>query len=146
VILDIAVPRDVDEEVKNLPGVYLHDIDSLSNHLEANLALREAQVPKVKAIINQERDEFEEYLATLDVVPIIVGMRKQADSIRQKEIQKTLRRLPELSPEMEHQIDQLTKSIVNKILHSPTIRLKKEANGFEAADYASITRALFGLD
>ena len=146
VIMDIAVPRDVDAEVKNIPGVYLHDIDTLSNHLESNLAQREAEVPKVQAIIAEERTAFEEYLATLDVIPIIVDMRNQADSVRQDEVRKAIRRMPDLTPEMERQIDALTKSIVNKILHRPTVRLREEANGFDAADYASVARALFGLD
>jgi glutamyl-tRNA reductase len=146
VFMDIAVPRDVDTEVNNIPGVYLYDIDTLSNHLESNLAQREAEVPKVQAIVAEERKSFEEYLATLDVIPIIVNMRNQADSIRQEEIRKAIRRIPDLTPEMEHQIDALTKSIVNKILHSPTVRLRKEANGFDAADYANIARALFDLE
>jgi glutamyl-tRNA reductase len=146
VFMDIAVPRDVDTEVNNIPGVYLYDIDTLSNHLESNLAQREAEVPKVQAIVAEERKSFEEYLATLDVIPIIVNLRNQADSIRQEEIRKAIRRIPDLTPEMEDQIDALTKSIVNKILHSPTVRLRKEANGFDAADYANIARALFDLE
>jgi glutamyl-tRNA reductase len=146
VFMDIAVPRDVDTEVNNIPGVYLYDIDTLSNHPESNLAQREAEVPKVQAIVAEERKSFEEYLATLDVIPIIVNMRNQADSIRQEEIRKAIRRIPDLTPEMEDQIDALTKSIVNKILHSPTVRLRKEANGFDAADYANIARALFDLE
>jgi glutamyl-tRNA reductase len=146
VLMDIAVPRDVDTEVGNIPGVYLFDIDTLSNHLESNLALRESQVPKVQTITAEEKRDFEEYLATLDVVPIIVSLRNQADNIRQKEVRKAIRHMPEMTPEMENQIEVLTKSIVNKILHNPTICLKKEANGFDAEDYASIARSLFGLD
>jgi glutamyl-tRNA reductase len=144
--MDIAVPRDVDAEVKNISGVYLHDLDTLSNHLESNIAQREAEVPRVQAILAEERAAFEEYLASLNVVPIIVDMRNQADSIRQVELQKAIRRMPDLTPEMERQIDALTKSIINKILHSPTARLRAEANGHNAADYASVARALFGLD
>ena len=146
VFMDIAVPRDVDAEVKNISGVYLHDLDTLSNHLESNIAQREAEVPKVQAILAEERAAFEEYLGSLNVVPIIVDMRHQADSIRQEELRKAIRRMPDLTPEMEHQLDILTKSIVSKILHSPTARLKAEANGHNAADYASVARALFGLD
>jgi glutamyl-tRNA reductase len=62
------------------------------------------------------------------------------------ELQKAIRRMPDLTPEMERQIDVLTKSIVSKILHSPTTRLREEANGNNSADYASVARALFGLD
>ena len=80
------------------------------------------------------------------MIPIIVGMRNHADSIRQTKMQKAIRRMPDLTPEMELQIDALTKSIVNKLLHNPTVQLKKEANGFDAEDYAIIARSLFGLD
>lgn len=146
VFMDIAVPRDVDAEIRNIPGVYLHDIDTLSSRLESNLAQREAEVPKVRAILAEELTAFEEYLATLDVIPIIQDMRNQADSIRQGEVRKAIRRMPDLTPEMERQIEVLTKSIVNKILHNPTVRLREEANGLNAADYATVTRALFGLD
>jgi glutamyl-tRNA reductase len=146
VLMDIAVPRDIDDEVKNIPGVSLYDIDMLSDHLEINLASRKAEVPKVEVILEQESCAFEDYLATLDVVPLIVDMRKQAELIRQDEVRKAVRRMPELTTDMEEQIDALTKSIVNKILHSPTIRLRQEACGLNAADYASIARALFGLE
>ncbi len=146
VIMDIAVPRDVDARVNNIPGVHLYDLDTLSNHLESNLAHREAEVPKVQAILAEERAALEDYLASLQVVPLIVGLRNQADHIRLGELRKATRRMPDLTPEMERQIDELTKSIVSKILHNPTKRLRAEANGQNAANYARVARALFGLD
>jgi glutamyl-tRNA reductase len=81
----------------------------------------------------------------LDVVPIIVEMRRRANSIRQDELEKAIRRMSDLPPETQYQIEVLTKSIVNKILHSPTARLREEANGPDAVDYANIARGLFGL-
>jgi glutamyl-tRNA reductase len=146
VFMDIAVPRNVDNEVRRLPGVYVYDLDLLATHLKENVAQREAEAPKVKAILAEEQTVFGEFLASLNVVPIIINMRNHANRIRQHELRKAFRRMPEISPEMEQQIDTLTKSIVSKILHSPTTRLKAEANGHKAADYASIARALFGLD
>jgi glutamyl-tRNA reductase len=146
VIMDIAVPRDVDVQAAEIPGVSLYDLDSLSAGLQESLAKRQAEVPKVERILEHEKGEFMKYLASLDIVPIIVGMRKQAHSIRVKELKKTIQRLPDLSPEARESIELLTKSIVKKILHSPTIRLREEANGPNAADYANITRGLFGLD
>lgn len=145
-IMDIAVPRDVDPDVQNLPGVRLFDIDSLSQHLEISLQLREAQIPKVQTILNEEFADFKDYLASLDVVPIIVEMRRQANAIRQAELEKTVRRIPDLSPEAQAHIDELTRIIVNKILHNPTARLREEASGPNAMDYANIARGLFGLD
>jgi glutamyl-tRNA reductase len=136
----------VDEEVRGIAGVRLYDMDTLSANLEVSLAHRQSQVPKVEAILAEEQVAFEAFLASLDVVPIIVEMREQADMIRRDEMEKAIRRMPDLTPEMERQIEAMTASIVNKILHSPTTRLRGEANGPNAADYADLTRYLFGLD
>jgi glutamyl-tRNA reductase len=146
VLMDIAVPRDVEVEVGAIPGVSLFDMDTLSEQLESSLAQREAEIPQVQEILAEEEAHFMEYLAALDVVPIIVQMRNQANAIRQAELEKIIRRNPDLSPGTQQQIDALTKAIVNKILHSPTIRLREEANGPHAVDYADIARGLFGLD
>ena len=146
VFMDIAVPRDVDEGVRDLVGVRLFDMDKLSENLQTSLAQRQSQVPRVEAILAEEQAAFEAYLAALNVVPIIVELREAANSIRQNEVEKALRRMPQLTPEMERQIEALTISIVNKILHSPTSRLREEAQGPQAGDYADITRYLFGLE
>jgi glutamyl-tRNA reductase len=146
VFMDIAVPRDVDGAVNDIPGACVYDMDTLTANLEVSLAQRQAQVPKVEGILAEEKAAFEAYLATLDVIPVIVEMRKQADSIRKDEVEKAIRRMPDLTPEMERQIEVLTAAIVNKILHSPTTRLRGEANGPNASDYANLTRYLFGLD
>lgn len=146
VFMDIAVPRDVDSEVDHIPNVHVYDIDTLSKDLEISLSKRQAEIPKVEAILAEEQIDFESYLATLEVLPVIVEMRKQANHIRQKEVEKAIRGMPDLTPEMERKIEVLTSSIVNKILHMPTTRLREEANSPDAADYASLTRTLFGLE
>ena len=146
VIMDIAVPRDVDEAVRDLAGVRLFDMDGLSSHMEASLAHRQSQIPLVEAILAEEQAAFEADLAALDMVPIIVEIRQLADAIRQNEVEKAIRRMPQLTPEMERQIEALTVSIVNKILHSPTNRLRQGADSPHALDYAAVTRYLFGLE
>lgn len=146
VFMDIAVPRDVETEVGKIAGVHLFDMDDLSDRLETALAQRASQIPQVVEILAQEEACFNEYLATLDVVPIIIKMRQQADAIRINELEKAIRRIPNLAPDTQQHINALTKSIVNKILHSPTVRLREEASGPHAVDYAEITRGLFGLD
>lgn len=146
VFMDIAVPRDVAPEVGSISGVRLYDMDALSDNLETSLACRQAQVPKVQEILADEQTAFQEYLATLDVVPVIRQIREQADQIRKDELEKAIRRMPGITPDMERNIDTLTASIVKKILHSPTIRLREEANGPNAADYADLTRQLFDLE
>jgi glutamyl-tRNA reductase len=146
ILMDIAVPRDVDPEVGKLPGVHLYDMDTLAAKLEYCIEQREAEVPHVKEILAQELANFMDYIATLDVIPIIIKMRQQADAIRLAELEKTIRSIPDMHPETQQRIDALTRSIVNKILHSPTVRLREEANGPNAVDYADIARGLFGFD
>ncbi len=146
VFMDIAVPRDVDADVKDVPGVRLFDMDTLSQQLETTLAHRKAEVPRVQEILAEERARFLDYLATLDLLPLIIELRQQVNAIRQAELEKAIRRMPDLPPEAEQRIDALTKSIVQKILHNPTIRLREVAGSSDASDYADITRGLFGLD
>ena len=145
VLMDIAMPRDVEPGVEELPNVKRFDLDSLASDLEISLARQEAEIPAVEAILAEERAEFNDFLATLDVVPIIVGMRAQADAIREAELEKVLRRMPELTPEALQQLDLLTRSIVKKLLHHPTIRLREVAGRPDAADDAEAARRLFGL-
>jgi glutamyl-tRNA reductase len=145
-IMDIAVPRDVDPKVADIPGVFLFDMDALSTGLEESIASREAEIPHVEAIVTEEKQQFIDYLITLDIVPLIIEMRRRADAIRQAELEKTIRRLPKLSAQEQASIDALTRAIVSKILHNPTARLRLESGGPDAADYAQVTRGLFGLD
>ncbi len=146
VIMDIAVPRDVEEGAGEIKGVSLYDMDGLATHLETSLARRQSQIPLVEAILAEEQAAFEADLAAQDMVPIIVEIRQQANAIRQNEVEKAMRRMPQLTPEMERQIEALTVSIVNKILHSPTNRLRQGADSPQAMDYAAVTRYLFGLE
>lgn len=145
-IIDIAVPRDVDVEIGGLPGVRLFDIDMLRAHLEHSLAAREAEAPKVEAILAEEKDLFLGYLRTLDVLPLIAGIREQAEAIRQAELERTLRRLPDLTPEERERLEAMTQALVKKLLHSPIARLRQEAGSPQAAHYVSAARGLFGLE
>ncbi len=146
VIMDIAVPRDVDAEVGDLEGVYLYDMDALAINLKASLAKREREVPQVEWILAEEQAKFMAFWNTLDVLPIIVAVRSEAERIREEELAKTLQHIPELPSDVEKQFEAMTKAIVKKILHNPTVRLQKEANGAHAAEYASVARNLFGTD
>jgi glutamyl-tRNA reductase len=145
VLMDIAMPRDVEPGVGDFPNVKRFDLDSLASELETSLARREAEIPAVEAILAEEQAAFNDYLAALDVLPIIVGMRAQADAIREAELEKALRRMPELTPEALQQLDLLTRSIVKKLLHHPTIRLREIAGRSDATDDAEVARRLFGL-
>jgi glutamyl-tRNA reductase len=146
VIVDIAVPRDVAPEAGNLDEVELYDIDALHDHLEHALARRAREVPHVEAILRDTQHEFDQFLALLDVFPLIAEMHQRAESIRQVELEKTLRRLPELTEAERKHLNALTQALVKKILHAPITRLRTAAGSPEAAEYAAAARELFDLN
>jgi len=144
-MIDIAVPRDIDASCNNLPGVTVYDMDSLHAQLEHSLAEREAEVPMVESILDEEAGKFIEFFKSLDMLPLIADLRQQAESIRQAELNKTLRRLPDLNEAERARIEALTQALVKKLLDTPTNRLRAQANTPTAPEYASVARTLFGL-
>ncbi len=145
VMIDIAVPRDIDPEVGNLPGVKLYDMDNLGSTLEQSLSERAAEVPLVEAILEDETAKFMQYYNSLDMLPLIADIRQQAESIRRNELEKTLRRMPDLSESDRKRIEALTQALVKKLLDAPTNRLRAEAACPHAPEYASVARTLFGV-
>jgi glutamyl-tRNA reductase len=146
VMIDIAVPRDIDAGAANIPGVKLFDMDGLNAHLEDSLARRMDEVPHVKQILEEELIEFENYLKSLEMLPIIAGIRQQAEAIRTAELEKTLRRMPDLTEAERQRIEALTHSLVKKILDHPTRSLRNESSCPHAPQYAAVARTLFGLN
>jgi glutamyl-tRNA reductase len=144
-VIDIAVPRDVDTQAGEIPGVSLYDIDALQQHLSHSLNRRAQEIPNVEAILVELKVEFNEYLKLLEVFPLIAEMHQRAESIRQTELRKTLRRLPDLSEAERLHLEALTQALVKKILHAPITRLRNVAGSPEAAEYATTMRALFDL-
>ena len=145
VMIDIAVPRDIDSRCSEIPNVKVYDMDSLHARLEHSLAGREAEVPKVEAILKEEQVIFMAYFSSLDMLPLIAEVRQQAEAIRQAELNKTLRRLPDLTEAERARIDALTQALVKKLLDAPTTHLRAQANMPTAPEYAHVARTLFGL-
>ena len=142
ILIDIALPRDIDPEAADLAGVYLYDIDHLNTRIDSCITEREAEIPNVKEIVEQELNIFREYLRSLQVLPLIARLRQQAEQIRQTELEKTLRHLPELTAEEQKHVDALSRALVKKLLAAPTHCLRAEST----LEYADIVRQLFGLD
>jgi len=141
-LIDIAVPRDVDPAVRKIPNVFLVDMDDLQGFVHNARVERERETPHVEAILQEEAGAFLEWL---DLVPLIGALHKKAESIRQREVERTLHRLPELDPETRQHILLLSQSLVKKILHEPTLRLREEAGQGRLAEYGSALCVLFGL-
>lgn len=146
VLIDIALPRDIDPNAAAIPHVKVIDIDGLNAQLEHSLSERMAEVPHVEAILGQELAEFAEYLRSLDVLPLIAGIHQHAEAIRQAELEKTLRRLPDLTDAEIERIEAMTQALVRKLLEAPTHRLREEASRTRGPEYATVARRLFGLE
>jgi glutamyl-tRNA reductase len=146
VIIDIAVPRDVEADVGDLPSIHLYDIDALNSDLDDGLNARQREIPKVEAILDQEYLKFKKFSDSLEVVPFIIQLRDHTEAIRRQELEKVVRKLGEISQEQEEQISTLTHSIVNKILHSPTVGLQDAVREDDFDRYLEAARILFGLD
>ncbi len=144
--IDIAVPRDIEPEVNNLENVYLYDIDDLQTVVSANMKEREKQAEAAMEIIHNEVAKFESWKDSLSAIPTIVSLRDRVEDIRKSETDKFLEKMPHLPGEDTDAIHRLTQSIANKILHKPTINLKKKTQSDEGPAYLKAIRHLFHLD
>ena len=145
-LIDIAVPRDIAPEVNELENVYLYDIDDLQNVVNANMEERQKEAENAMEIVKHEVTKFNNWFSTLDAVPTIVEMRNRAEDMRKIEVEKNLKNMDHLSSDDKESIHLLTQSIVNKILHKPTINLKKKTQSQDGHIYLKAIRHLFHLD
>ncbi len=145
-LVDIAVPRDVEPECREVPGVSLHDIDDVQQIVERNASGREAEAQRAEPIIGAELDRFERWLASLEVVPTIAALRERADEIVRRVLTENDGRWDGLSDSDRERLVSMAKAIASRLLHEPTLRMRRSAGGDEAYLYVSALRELFGLD
>jgi len=144
-LIDIAVPRDIDADVAKVGGVFLYDLDDLKSVAEANIKERLKEASAAEALLEKEIRQFLEWQQSLDVVPLLVELRRRAEEIRKAELEKARRRLGPLTPEQEQAIEAVTEAIVNKILHPPTVQLKEAARAGHGPEEVGLIRKLLGL-
>jgi glutamyl-tRNA reductase len=145
-IIDIALPRDVDPAVNDINDVYLYDIDHLSNVVDANLAERQREVVHVEEIIKEEVRNYLSWVGTLMVVPTVIQMREKAHRMRMEELELAMKKLHHLTDRDKKIIESLSSTLINKMLHGPTMRLKTSTSEEETSQYLKSTRYLYGLD
>jgi glutamyl-tRNA reductase len=145
-LIDIAVPRDLDPAIHALEDCYLYDIDDLQSVVEASLAGRREEAARAESIVQLEAERFAAWQSSLDVVPAIAELRERAEEIRTGELARVEAALERLSENERRVVESVTSGIVNKLLHLPTVRLKEAAAGADGAVYADAVRHLFGLD
>lgn len=145
-ILDIAVPRDVEAEVGALGNVFLYDLDSLQQVIQSNLDRRRGELPAAEQIVNGEMDRYWEWLSGLAAVPVLRSFRTRMDAVREAELAAALRRLRDLSPEERAAVEYLTKSLMNKFMHEPSVRLRAASANGRGLGVVDAMRYLFALD
>jgi glutamyl-tRNA reductase len=142
-LLDLAVPRDLDPTINELEGCFLYDVDDLEAVVTETLSGRRGEAAHAEQLVAREADRFRDWQASLDIVPTIASLRALAEEIRDRELLKAGGRLSER--ERKH-IESVTSQIVAKLLHLPTIRLKEAAAAADGVVYADVVKHLFGLE
>ncbi len=143
--IDIAVPRDIDPTVNEIGNAFVYDIDDLQQVIDANLKERMKEASRAEEIVDSEVQSFCLKMQSREVVPAIVQLRDTLERLRRDEIERNRRHLRDLSPEQQAAVDQITKSIVNKILHSPIEELKQLAHNPQGPDFADLIRKIFNI-
>ena len=144
-LIDLAVPRDLDPAIHELDGCYLYDIDDLEAIVSETLAGRRGEADRAEAIVAAESEKCREWQASLDVVPAIMSLRARAEEIREGELRKAEGLLGRLDDSQRKAVEAITAQIVNKLLHLPTVRMKQAAAAADGVIYAEAVRHLFGL-
>ncbi|HWL33922.1 MAG TPA: glutamyl-tRNA reductase [Gaiellaceae bacterium] len=142
-LVDLAVPRDLDPAINELDGCFLYDVDDLEAVVAETLSGRRTEAARAERLVADEADRFREWQASLDVVPTIASLRALAEEIRDSELARAGGRLSE--SERKH-VESVTSQILAKLLHLPTIRMKEAAAAADGVVYADVVRHLFGLE
>jgi len=144
-IVDVAMPRDIDPSVAELPGVELLDLDDVRAFVEAGLAERRREVSKVRTIIDEERERFIDSVTAREVAPTIAALRERAEALRIAELGRQRSRLEGLDPKQRDAVEAVTRGVLAKLLHDPTVRLKDAAGTPRGDRLSDALRELFDL-
>ena len=144
-MVDIAVPRDLDPRIGDLPNVFLYDIDDLQGIVEANLAERKRAAEEIGLMIEEEIVDFKEWIATLGVVPVISALREKALRIQAETMASIENKMPNLTEREKKILNKHTKSIVNQMLKDPILQAKELALDGQAAEKLTLFKQIFGL-
>jgi glutamyl-tRNA reductase len=145
-LIDLAVPRDIDPECREIDGVSLYDVDEVQAIVERNASGREAEARRAGGIIDAELSRFERWLGAQEVMPTVTGLRERADAIVSQVLAENATRWESLSATDRERVEMLARAIANRLLHEPTVRLKGAADREDAYLQVSALRELFGLD
>ena len=144
-LVDIGVPRDIEPAVGQLDGVELLDMDAVAARTEENLAARRAEAEAVVRIVDAELDRFASTVSAREMAPVITALRTRAEALRTAELDRFAGRLAQLEPAEREAVEALTRGIVAKLVHDPTVALKDAAGTGRGDRLAGSLRDLFDL-
>jgi glutamyl-tRNA reductase len=145
-LIDLAVPRDIDPDCREIEGVSLYDVDEVQAIVERNTSGREAEGRRASGILDAELSRFERWLGAQEVMPTVAALRERADSIVSQVLAENATRWESLSATDRERVEQLARAVANRLLHEPTVRVKGIADREDAYLQVSALRELFGLD
>jgi glutamyl-tRNA reductase len=145
-IVDIALPRDVESDVADLAGITLRDLDDLSQWAQRGIEQRATEVDQVRSIIIEEVERFSSEQAQRQAAPIVAQLREIVEEMRRSELERYGARLGDLNPQQRDAIDAITKRIAAKLLHTPSVRLREAAGTPQGERLSAAVRDLFNLD
>ncbi|MEL7208822.1 MAG: glutamyl-tRNA reductase, partial [Actinomycetota bacterium] len=144
-VVDIAVPRDVDPAAADLPGVTLLDMDDLRSFAEAGMEERKREAKAARTIVDAELERYLTISSAREVAPLVAALRDRVDELREAELAKQGLRLDELDDGQRETVEAVTRSVLAKVLHEPTVRLKEAAGSPRGERLAESLRDLFDL-
>ena len=145
-IMDLAIPRDVEPAIGSEPNVFLYNIDDLREIVDETLEQRKAVLPAAERIIDQEVEAFRGWYAARQVVPLIRSLRGRWDGVRDQELQWLWQRLGHLSADDREMVERFSERLLGKLLHDPTVRLREGAVNGRVAEFIDAVRYLHDLD
>ena len=146
VMIDLAVPRDIEPGVRGCPGIALYDMDDLQAEVARNLSGRQSEAEDALVIVREEVARFEEWLDSLDVVPTISALRRRADEIVEQVLHENESRWESLSEADRERVAVLASAVVSRLLHEPTRILRDAAGEGTSYRYVHALQELFGLE
>jgi len=144
--IDISVPRDVDPRVNEVDNVYVYDMDDLQGVVRAGRDERRKEMQAAETVVEQETEAFLAWMKSLEATPTIVELRRHLHEMADQELARYRARLGELTPAQEETVRQMAASLVNKLLHPPTLALKRCATQNGGGTRVKLIREIFGID
>jgi glutamyl-tRNA reductase len=142
VLIDLAVPRDIEPSVRDCPGIALYDMNDLQKAVARNMDAREAEAAEALVLVREEVARFQDWMSSLEVVPTISALRRRADEVVEQVLRENESRWETLSPADRERVEVMARAVVSRLLHEPTVRLKDRSS----YHYLHTIRELFGLD